>query len=147
MYVPPFNGLLKRLGTSREEFENAQSVRVSADLFKFLLQIALANSDFNETGYLRANPDVAGAVKSGEIGTARLHYIGFGYFEGRMGAVTEVDEKWYLSTYSDVAAAVRAKRVSSGAEHFHLVGAAEGRSPNAHEQATAVEWKKVLVGQ
>ena len=60
-----------------------------------MLQLLVAGGSFNEAGYLRENPDVAEAVEAGQIRTARLHYIGFGFFEGRSGATPDVDEAWY----------------------------------------------------
>ena len=53
------------------------------------------------------------AVEKGEVGSGFLHYLRYGYFEGRMGALPAVDEEWYLTTYPDVAQAVRAGRVIS----------------------------------
>jgi hypothetical protein len=144
MYAPPFEALLHHLGSSREELEKTGSVRVPAELLKFFLQMVLASCNFGEAGYLRANPDVAEAIKHGQIPNARMHFLGFGYFEGREGGMAEVDESWYLATYPDVAAAVRAKQVASAAEHFRTIGAVEGRSPNPREQATAAEWKRLL---
>ena len=78
---------------TRAEFERSTEVSIPTELFKLLLQVAIANSDFNEKGYLKINPDVADAVKSRAIQDARLHYVGFGFFEGRGGATPEVDEK------------------------------------------------------
>jgi hypothetical protein len=83
MYIPPYDAVLHNAGTSREELKDAAEVTIPMGLFKFLMQLAVANGDFNEAGYLKANPDVAEAVERGEIESARLHYIGFGYFEGR----------------------------------------------------------------
>ena len=107
--------------------------------------MTVASSDFNETGYLRDNPDIAAAVKTGKVQDARLHYIGFGYFESWTGATPEVDEGWYLRTYTDVANAVAAKTVASAAEHFRVIGASEGRSPNAFYVPAAEQWKKAIV--
>ena len=129
MYVPPYDAVLRSIGTSREEVEASGEVAIPAQLFRFLMQIAVAHSDFNEAGYLAANPDVAAALKSGEIESARLHYVGFGFFEGRLGATPDVDERWYLKAYPDVGSAVRAGQISSASEHFAVVGASEGRSP------------------
>ncbi|HYZ31575.1 MAG TPA: hypothetical protein VE684_04750 [Crenalkalicoccus sp.] len=144
MYVPPYDALLRSIGTSREALEGASEVSVPMSLFRFLVQIAVANGDFNEAGYLQANPDVAEAVRRGEIENARLHYIGFGYFEGRQGATPEVDERWYLRSYPDVGSAVRAGQLSSATEHFMVVGASEGRSPSVHYENDAAQWKKAL---
>jgi hypothetical protein len=145
MYVPPFDSLLKAIGITRAEIENSSVVAVPTELLKLLLQVTIASGDFNEVGYLRDNPDIAAAVKSGKLEDARLHYVGFGYFESRTGATPEVDEAWYLRTYPDVAEAVATKTVASAAEHFRVIGAAEGRSPNAFYVPAAEQWKKAIV--
>ena len=51
MYIPPYDALLSSIGTSRTELEGAAQVTVPAGLFRFLLQLAVANGDFNEAGY------------------------------------------------------------------------------------------------
>ena len=144
MYVPPYDAVLKSIGTSRRELEGAAEVTIPQPLFRFLMQIAVAHADFNEEGYLSANPDVAEALKSGEIDSARLHYVGFGFFEGRSGATPDVDERWYLKTYPDVGSAVRSGQIASAAEHFAVVGASEGRSPSIRYAQDAEQWKKAL---
>ena len=144
MYVPPYEAILRSAGTTREELQDASEVTISMGLFKFLMQLAVANGDFNEAGYLAANPDVAEAVERGEIESARLHYIGYGYFEGRQGATPEVDERWYLRANPDVGAAVKAGKLSSAREHFTLAGAHEWRSPSPRYEGDAAQWKKAL---
>jgi hypothetical protein len=144
MYVPPFDSLLKAIGITRAEIDNSPVVAVPTELLKLLLQVAVASGDFNEAGYLRDNPDIAGAVKAGKVEDARLHYVGFGYFENRSGATPEVDEAWYLRTYPDVAEAVASRSVGSASEHFRVIGAAEGRSPNAFYSAAGEQWKHAL---
>jgi hypothetical protein len=144
MYVPPYDAVLASIGTDRAAIETSADVTIPAQLFRFLMQIAVAHADFNEAGYLTANPDVAAALDSGAIESARLHYVGFGYFEGRQGATPEVDEGWYLKTYPDVGSAVRTGRIGSASEHFSVVGAAEGRSPNVRYTQDAEQWKRIL---
>jgi hypothetical protein len=144
MYVPPYQALLRSLRTTKSAVDAAADITISGELLKLLLQLAIAQSDFNEEGYLRANPDVREAVARGQIASGRVHYVGFGYFEGRVGGVVAVDEKWYLRTYPDVAPAVREGRIESAAQHFNAIGAGEGRSPNAEEAANASQWKKAL---
>jgi hypothetical protein len=144
MYVPPFDPLLRAIGVTRDEFESASVVVVPTELLKLLLQVAVASGDFNEIGYLRDNPDIAAAVKAGKVEDARLHYVGYGYFESRSGATPEVDDAWYLRTYPDVADAVATRLVGSAAEHFRVIGAAEGRSPNAFYIPAAEQWKKAI---
>jgi hypothetical protein len=144
MYVPPYDALLSSIGTSRPALRGAAEVTIPAGLFRFLTQIAVASGEFNEAGYLAANPDVAEALRRGAIEDARLHYVGFGYFEGRLGATPAVDENWYLRTNPDVASAVRAGRVASAAEHFTQAGAREWRSPSGQHEPDAAQWKKAL---
>ena len=144
MYIPPYDTVLSSIGTSRAALKNETTVTIPIGLFRFLMQIAVANGDFNESGYLTANPDVADALRSGAMENARLHYIGFGYFEGRQGGTPEVDERWYLRSYPDVANAVKAGKVTSAREHFAMAGAIECRSPNPHYEADALQWKRAL---
>lgn len=144
MYVPPYDAVLRSIGTSRDALQGATEITIPMSLFRFLMQLAVANGDFNEAGYLQANPDVAEAVRSGAIESARLHYIGYGYFEGRPGATPDVDERWYLHSYPDVGAAVRAGRISSGREHFWIAGAGEWRSPSPRYENDAAQWKRAL---
>lgn len=145
MYVPPLNSLLSVLNCSRKDFDGASKIPVPAPLLRLLLQLAVVNSDFNEAGYLKANPDVEGGIKSKSVDSAFMHYIGYGFYEGRVGGTPDVDEAWYLKTYPDVMASVKSGSIKSATEHFNIVGAAEGRSPNAQYQAEAFQWKKALV--
>jgi hypothetical protein len=144
MFVPQFDSLLRAIGITRDEFESSTEVVIPTELFKLLLQVTVVNSDFNAKSYLRANPDVAEAIRSGSIEDAQVHYVGFGFFEGREGATPEVDEAWYLRTYTDVAGGVRSGQIASAAEHFRVVGASEGRSPSAAYRITAEQWKKAF---
>jgi hypothetical protein len=146
MYVPQFDSVLRSIGIDRASFERSAKIAVPKEVFKLLVQVALANSDFNEEGYLKANPDIADAVRKGTVDDTRMHYIGFGYFEGRSGGTPPVDERWYLSTYSDVAQAVKLGKVASASEHYDVIGGSEGRSPSAEYVPVAEQWKKALVG-
>jgi hypothetical protein len=142
MYVPPLDALLRSIGKQRSDFVDGKKISVPVSVLRLLLQMALASGDFNEAGYLRVNEDLAKAVTSNEIDNPRLHYVGFGYFEGRLGATPDVDEKWYLKTYPDVAAAIKAGQISNPQEHFDIIGSAEGRSPNSSHQVSADQWKR-----
>jgi hypothetical protein len=145
MYVPPYDSLLKRIGSTTEQLEKTDPVPVPGRLLKLLLQLAVAYSDFDEDGYLRVNSDVRNAVERGQIESGHLHYIGYGYFEGRKGGTAVVEEDWYLQKYPDVAAAIKEGRVKSAFDHFNLIGAAEGRSPSAEQEETAAQWKMAMV--
>ena len=147
MYVPPYKSLLRSIQSSKGSLASTKLVAIPIELLKLLLQFAVAQSDFDEEDYLRVNPDVREAVHRGQIESGRQHYVGYGYFEGRLGGMTKVDERWYLRKYPDVAVAVREGRVASAAEHFHLIGAGEGRSPSARQQKNAAKWKKAIIGE
>src|ERR1700761_4914562 len=114
MFVPPYIPLLKSLNVSKAEVEQSGEIKVPLALLKLLLQIALAQVDFNEDSYLEANPDVKAAVARGDVESGFMHFNGFGYFEGRKGGMATVDEKWYLRRYPDVHAAVEMGTISSG---------------------------------
>jgi hypothetical protein len=144
MFVPSAVSLLNALKIDYATLENGGRVEIPAGLFKLLLQIAVASADFDEDGYLKENPDVARALGGGEIESAHVHFIGFGYFEGRQGGGPEVDEDWYTHKYPDVAAAIREGKIKSAKQHFHLIGGAEGRSPNLDQEENAAQWKKAL---
>ena len=144
MYVPPFDSILRAIGTDRAGFDAASSVVIPKELLRLLLQVAVASSDFNEAGYLRENPDIAEGVRRGSVEDARTHYVGYGFFEGRVGATPSVDERWYLRSHSDVAQAVKQGGVASAAAHYNMIGAAEGRSPNPEYTAVAAQWKLAL---
>jgi hypothetical protein len=147
MYVPPLEALLRSLDTNKESLEANRKIPIPASLLKLLLQLAVAHSDFDEDRYLQANPDVRDAVQRGDVESGQIHYIGYGYFEGRKGGVPKVDERRYLREYPDVAAAIRDGKVKSASDHFHTIGAAEGRSPSADQAASAAEWKRALHGK
>jgi hypothetical protein len=144
MFVPSIESLSNKLNFARSSLDEDGTVRVPAAMLKFLLQIALTAVEFDEGAYLKENPDVAEAVERGDIESAYLHYIGFGYFEGRSGGGPEVDEDWYLQKYPDVASGIRNAQINSASQHFHRVGAAEGRSPSADQQDSATQWKRAL---
>jgi hypothetical protein len=142
MYVPHYDAILHAIGTSRAKLEGKTEIEIPVSLFKFLLQHALVNGEFNAAGYLAANKDIQEAAKKGQVPDPKVHYVNFGYFEGRRGAAPAVDENWYRRTYSDIANAVRKGEISSGSEHFDTVGAEEFRAPATAYLADAVEWKK-----
>jgi len=144
MFVPSAVSLLSKLKIDRSAFEKGGTVQIPVGLFKLLLQIALASAEFDEDDYLRENPDVAKALSTGDIESAHLHYIGFGYFEGRPDGSPEVDEDWYMRKYPDVAAAIEEGKIKSAKHHFHTIGAAEGRSPNIDQEENAAQWKQAL---
>ena len=144
MYVPHFEAILKNLGLTRDEFNSATAVQVPVPLLQFLLQLVVANGEFNRAGYLAVNPDIAEAERHGQMSNPRLHYIKFGYFEGRRGATPPVNELWYKTTYPDIDDAIRGGALGSASEHFLMQGAAEGRAPSERFSLDAAEWKQAF---
>jgi hypothetical protein len=144
MFVPSADSLMAALNASKSDLNGNGRIDLPARLLKLLLQVALVTTEFDEHSYLNQNPDVAEALKRGEVESAQMHYVGFGYFEGRQGGGPKVDADWYLVKYPDVAAAVREGRVKSAEAHFHSIGGGEGRSPNAEHQDDAMQWKEAL---
>ena len=138
---------MNAMNLDKPSLNGSGTVQVPASFLKLLLQIALSAAEFDEEAYIKENPDVANAVAGGKVESAHVHFIGFGYFEGRQGGGPEVDEEWYLKKYPDVATGIRNGQIKSAKQHFHLVGAAEGRSPNAEQQDSAAQWKKAIVAK
>jgi hypothetical protein len=147
MYVPPYESLLRSLQTNKQALETSNEITIPVELLKLLLQLAVAHSDFDEDGYLHANPDVLQAVNRGDVESGQVHYIGYGYFEGRRGGTVRIDERRYLRDNPDVAAAIHEGRIKSAEDHFYMIGAGEGRSPSPDHTADAAEWRKALRGQ
>ncbi|MDE2238481.1 MAG: hypothetical protein KGJ73_00955 [Rhodospirillales bacterium] len=96
-----------------------------------LIRMLLESVEVDEAWYLKTNADVAAAVKSGELKSARAHYIIAGYFENRLPRPVAVDETWYLTEYPDVADAIRGGTVVSASAHFETSGFVEGRLPRS----------------
>jgi SAM-dependent methyltransferase len=49
----------------------------------YVLEVTATDDNFDESGYLALNPDVAAAVKSGDFKSGREHFLHFGRSEGR----------------------------------------------------------------
>jgi hypothetical protein len=143
MYLPPYELLLRVTQNKARGKNPPNQVTISIGLFNFLLQVALATTDFDEERYLSENPEVRDHIAHTRNITPNQHYIGFGYFEGRKGTLPEVDEHWYLETYRDVATAIPNNDIASAAEHFEKMGAAEGRAPSPEYVDVANQWKKL----
>ncbi|RZM77913.1 carbohydrate-binding protein [Leptolyngbya iicbica] len=85
---------------------------------------------FDETAYLKANPDVAEAVQQGRLRYGFEHFVLYGMNEGRIPGAW-FDQRYYLEQNPDVAAAVKNGTVRSAIAHFFEFGHLEQRNPNA----------------
>ncbi len=126
-YLPPFD-LIRRMvevSTVRGELR----VSLSYDDFIKILRLMISGIAVDEDWYLTEHEDIAKAIASGVVMSARQHFIDDGYFEGRLPFPMPVDERWYLEQNPDVADSVRKGVVSSGQQHFSEDGYREGRLP------------------
>jgi hypothetical protein len=102
---------------------------MSYDEFVKIIKLLLAGTEVDEQWYLRQYDDVRTAIESGEIISAKKHFVEDGYFEGRVPFPMSVDDDWYLSQYPDVAAGIRDGTIGSAGQHFADDGYREGRYP------------------
>ena len=128
-YVPPFETIRRsvEISTVRGQLR----VSLGYDDFVRLLQSLIAGIEVDEHWYLERNDDVALAITRGAVSTARDHFLGDGYIEGRMPFPITVDERWYLEQNPDVAESIRNGAIASAQAHFEENGYREGRRPFA----------------
>lgn len=62
-----------------------------AEVESITIRALAADADFDEAGYLSANPDVAQAVRAGRIKSGRQHFDKFGRAEGRSMRIASGD--------------------------------------------------------
>jgi hypothetical protein len=125
-YLAPFEVIKKlvEISTSGGQLVAAATYE---DLIK-MIRLLLSAVEVDEEWYLFQYPDVAEAISDGRIESARQHFIGNGYFEGRIPFAISVDDKWYRNEYPDVAESMREGGPSAQA-HFIRDGYREGRLP------------------
>ena len=126
-YIPPFEMIIKSVDVSTSEGE----LMATAPYEELIIMIKrlLCSVEVNEGWYLSQYPDVANALKVGDIKSAKQHYIDHGYFENRMPFPITVDEDWYVREYPDVASSIR-DGVDTAQDHFVRQGYREGRMPS-----------------
>ena len=142
MVMVPYKLLLSVIGRGA----NSGSVTISISLLRHLLRLALASTEFDEAVYLKKNPDVAAAIRSGDMAGAQQHFVTAGYFEGRSGVGLDVSEAWYVRSNPDVARAIILGEWTSGEAHYNDRGLFEWRAPNKAAEADMMVWKRVLEG-
>ncbi len=123
MWIPPLRALAPSVKI------NGATIQMSKDDLSRVVG-ALAEVRVDEAWYLKTYPDVAAAIKSRHVKSARAHYISSGYFEDRLPEDPKVDEAWYLKTNPDVARAIAAGHKKTAFEHYLDGGYGEGRLPH-----------------
>jgi methylase of polypeptide subunit release factors len=98
-YVVPFKVLLNRLGLL-DGFGD-KPTELTLDQLLSLMRILLASVPVDETWYQTAYPDVAQAIRSGAVKSAKAHFVANGYFEGRLPAQIPADKAFYASQYPE----------------------------------------------
>ena len=116
--------LVKKISINKDKYT------VQKDIFFDLLRSLVSNSvEFDQRYYINKYPDVANAIKSKIIKSAKDHYVKTGYFESRLPYKIIVDEKYYFDQNPDVEQAVKKGEISSAQDHFENTGFLEGRLP------------------
>jgi methylase of polypeptide subunit release factors len=98
-YVVPFKVLLKQIGLLDGFGE--RPIELTLDQLVSLMRILLASIPVDETWYQTAFPDVAQAIRSGAVKSAKAHFVANGYFEGRLPAQIPADKAFYASQYPE----------------------------------------------
>jgi hypothetical protein len=142
MYILPYQVVRRALDSAGAP--DAQQITTARTLIDFLLRQVVASTEFDDEGYLASNPDVAAAIRRGEVASGRDHYITDGYFEGREGAAAMFDESWYLKRYSDVARGVKSGQWMSGRQHYATNGMFEWRSPSQAAESDVARWRAAI---
>lgn len=127
-YLPPFDLVrsMVEVLTVRGELR----VSLSYDDFIKILRMMISAIEVDEAWYLEENEDIARAVASDAVASAKQHFVNDGYFENRLPFPMPVDEQWYLDRNPDVAEGVRKGIIASGQQHFLDDGYREGRLPH-----------------
>lgn len=136
--------LLEGMGFSLERLQTGSKGAVSLPILKALLCAAASSLPFDEEFYLSTYPDIRKAHETGKIKDLRVHFVEFGYLEGRMGAPPEFDEDFYKTTYPDVAVAIAKGDVKSAFDHYVYAGAFEGRHASASAMEANRRWSELL---
>jgi len=123
--VPPFQYLKQRL--SIVAVGGVLKVNNSYDEFLEIVSTLLRGVAVDEAWYLSQYSHLAEVVKTGEVKSARNHFIHSGYFEGRLPCAPEMDEAWYLSENPDVAEGIERGEIQSALRHYFEHGYGEGR--------------------
>lgn len=126
-YIPPFETIKAMLNLT--SIRGKLVATASYDDILALARTMLSGVTVDEAWYLKQYPDVAQAITEGTFKSAKEHFLGNGYFEGRLPFQMIVDETWYLQQYPELAEALRNGAIESAQQHFDAHGYKEGRKP------------------
>jgi hypothetical protein len=127
-YVIPYSALLKELGI-QTRLRDEDTVELTGDQLRSLVKRLLVYISVDETWYRSMYSDIDRAIESGEVPSAKEHFVSDGYFEDRLPSKVLVDEEFYTRRYPDVAQRIDNGEIDSAQEHFESHGFSEGRLP------------------
>jgi hypothetical protein len=142
-YIAPYALLKSIITMSRQGFGGAR-VEMPLEAFGKIFELALRQVGFDETGYLKRNPDVAAAVSKGEIKSGVAHFARNGFFENRPMTPPAVDAAFYLKQYPDVDRSIALGQIKSAADHWAQNGFEEGRVPSSALVAEVESWRALV---
>jgi len=103
-----------------------------------------ARIPFDEAFYGSTYPDVADAVRRGQIPSLHHHFCSTGFFEGRKPGLPHVDKGWYLRQYEDLNSAFSAGALRDAAKHFIETGQYENRVGSRYQYEEREKWRSQL---
>ena len=98
-YVVPFKVLLKQIGLL-DGFGD-KPLELTLDQLLSLVRVLLASVPVDEAWYQTTYPDIAQAIRSGAVKSAKAHFVSHGYFEGRLPAEVPADKAFFASQYPE----------------------------------------------
>ena len=131
---------LKRALNLRDGWPESGPVTVPADALKLLIIQALSVQHLSGDLYLKENPDIAEAAKSGTLRDPLDHFVTVGYFEGRPMPIDKIDEAFYLSHHADLRALPRDQLLA----HYRASGLRELRPPSKAAEYFANRWAQLV---
>jgi hypothetical protein len=138
--VPPYALLQQGIAISPD----GNAVLMSRDLFRLLTGTLAQAAGFDPQWYGTEYPDVAEAIRNGELGSAAEHFTYCGYEEGRIPAPLAVDEDFYRGLYPDVEDALAGGAFAGADEHYRAIGYREGYVPTPEAEGDALRWQHVI---
>jgi len=127
-YVISYSALLMELGIDAR-LRDEDIVELTGDQLRSLVKRLLVYIAVDETWYRSTYSDIDRAIRSGEVPSAKQHFVSDGYFEDRLPCKVLVDEEFYTRRYPDVAQRIDDGEIDSAQEHFESHGFSEGRLP------------------
>lgn len=138
-YLPPVALILRGLGLA--ELDGASGrVTVNAAFLRFLIGELLRGTRFDQRFYAEQYPDVEAARLAGDVASLREHFLGQGYFEGRLPHPFPFDARWYRKHYKDLAGVFPPDEVGELRHHFYTCGWQEGRVGVPDAEGDARRW-------